>query len=99
MGLALAFTTQDIVLATGAVLLASRRRAGLGGRRVAAGLTRMYIAAVPGASLALGVLWLVEGMLGLNSVSALVILAAGGGLGFLLYAAVAHGMRVSEVRS
>ena len=99
MGLAFAFTITYIVGATVTWLLASRRVGGLGGRRVAAGLTRMYIAAVPGASLALGVLWLVEGMLGLNSVSALVILAAGGGLGFLLYAAVAHGMRVSEVRS
>lgn len=99
LGLASAFTITYVAGAAVAWRLASRRVGGLGGRKVAAGLARMYLAAVLAASFALVVLWTVEGFAGLTTLSSLLILAVGGGLGGLLYFAIAHRMRIPEVRS
>ncbi|MDF5756151.1 murein biosynthesis integral membrane protein MurJ [Spongiactinospora sp. TRM90649] len=99
MGLASSFTIA-YVLGTGvAWVLASRRVGGLDGRRVAGALTRMYVVSLPAAALALAVLWGGQSWAGLTALSSLVILAAGGGLGMLLYLAVAHRARIPEVGS
>ncbi|MFD0888807.1 murein biosynthesis integral membrane protein MurJ, partial [Streptosporangium algeriense] len=66
---------------------------------VAAGLSRMYVAALPAALFALGVLWLSQELTGLNALSAAVMLSAGGGLGMVLYLVIAHRMRIPEVSS
>lgn len=99
MGLAAAFTVSYMVGVAVAWTLASRRVQGLGGRRVAAGLSRMYLAALPAAALALGVLWVTQELTGLDALSAAIMLAAGGGLGMVLYLAIAHRMRIPEVSS
>ncbi|GAA5048549.1 putative peptidoglycan lipid II flippase [Thermocatellispora tengchongensis] len=99
MGLAFSFTVTYIAGGTITWMLASRRVGGLDGRRVAASLTRMYVAAIPTAALALAVLWAVETFAGLTLLSSLIILVAGGGLGGLLYLAISHRMRIPEIRS
>ena len=99
MGLALAFTIAYVVGTAGAWVLAGRRVQGLGGREVAHGLSRMYVAAVPAAAVALGVLWLTQELTDLNALSAAIMLAAGGGLGMVLYLVIAHRMRIPEVSS
>ncbi|MEU4829963.1 murein biosynthesis integral membrane protein MurJ [Streptosporangium sp. NPDC023615] len=99
MGLAFAFTVAYVVGAAVAWILAARRVGGLGGRRVAAGLSRMYLAALPAAGFALAVLWVTQELSGLNALSSAVMLAAGGGLGMVLYLAIAHRMRIPEVSS
>lgn len=99
MGLAFAFTVAYITGTAVAWVLASRRVRGLEGRKVARGLSRMYVAALPTALFALGVLWLTQELAGLNALSATIMLAAGGGLGMVLYLAVAHRMRIPEVSS
>ncbi|GGS73716.1 hypothetical protein GCM10010156_35770 [Planobispora rosea] len=99
MGLACAFTAAYVVGTVVAWTLAARRAGGLNGRAVAAGLSRMYTAAIPGALVALGVLWLTQELTGLAPLSAAVMLAAGGGLGMVLYLVIAHRMRIPEVSS
>lgn len=99
MGLGFSFTVTYVLGTAVAWTLASRRVGGLGGRVVAAGLSRMYVAALPAALLALGVLWASQELTGLNALSAAVILAAGGGLGMVLYLVIAHRMRIPEVSS
>ncbi|GAA2891482.1 hypothetical protein GCM10010517_55880 [Streptosporangium fragile] len=99
MGLALAFTVAYVTGTAVAWVLAARRAGGLGGRAVATGLSRMYLAALPAAAVALGVLWLTEELTELNALSAAVMLAAGGGVGMVLYLAIAHRMRIPEVSS
>ncbi|MFI6324837.1 murein biosynthesis integral membrane protein MurJ [Nonomuraea sp. NPDC050556] len=100
MGLALAYAIAYALGAIVAWMLASRRVHGLGGWAVGSALSRMYVAALPMALLALGTVWIVGQVLGdLDFVNALIILAVGGGLGGLLYLAVAHRMRIPEVNS
>ncbi|GAA3001456.1 murein biosynthesis integral membrane protein MurJ [Streptosporangium longisporum] len=99
MGLAAAFTVAYVVGTAVAWTMAARRVGGLGGREVAAGLSRMYLAALPAAGLALGVLWLTRELTGLNALSSAIMLAVGGGLGMVLYLAIAHRMRIPEVSS
>ncbi|MFC4111119.1 murein biosynthesis integral membrane protein MurJ [Nonomuraea zeae] len=100
MGLALAYA---VAYALGAMLawwLASRRVEGLGGWTIGMALTRMYLAALPTAVLALAAVWVVtEVVNGLGFVNSLIVLATGGGLGLLLYLGVAHRMRIPEVNS
>ncbi|SEG78472.1 putative peptidoglycan lipid II flippase [Nonomuraea solani] len=100
MGLALAYA---IAYGLGAVLawwLAGRRARGLGGWAVGMALTRMYLAAMPTAVLALAAVWVVTGVFGgLGFLNSLIVLAVGGGLGMLLYLGVAHRMRIPEVNS
>ncbi|MET8334948.1 murein biosynthesis integral membrane protein MurJ [Streptosporangium canum] len=99
MGLAFALTVSYIAGTGVAWVLASRRVRGLQGRVVAAGLSRMYMAALPAAAAALGVLWLTQELTDLNPLSAAIMLAAGGGLGMVLYLVIAHRMRIPEVSS
>ncbi|GAA3165505.1 hypothetical protein GCM10010466_65390 [Planomonospora alba] len=99
MGLAGALTAAYTVGTAVAWVLASRRTRGLNGRVVAAGLSRMYSAALPGTLLALGVLWITRELADLTPLSSVVMLAAGGGLGLALYLVVAHRMRIPEVGS
>lgn len=99
MGLAFALTVSYIAGTGVAWALASRRVRGLQGRVVAAGLSRMYMAALPAAAAALGVLWLTQELTDLNPLSAAIMLAAGGGLGMVLYLVIAHRMRIPEVSS
>ena len=99
MGLALAFTVAYVVGTATAWILAGRRVRGLEGREVARGLSRMYVASVPAAAVALGVLWLTQELTALNALSAAIMLAAGGGLGMVLYLVIAHRMRIPEVSS
>ncbi|MGP3916371.1 murein biosynthesis integral membrane protein MurJ [Nonomuraea sp. 10N515B] len=100
MGLALAYA---IAYGLGAVLawwLAGRRVQGLGGWAVGMALTRMYLASLPTAVLALAAVWVVTQVLGgLGFVNSLIVLAVGGGLGLVLYLGVAHRMRIPEVNS
>jgi putative peptidoglycan lipid II flippase len=99
MGLAFAFTVTYIVGASVTWVVASRKVGGLDGRRVAAALTKMYLASIPTAGLALAVLWVVERYAGVTVLSSLIMLVAGGGLGLLLYLGVAHKVRIPEVNS
>ncbi|GLW12482.1 hypothetical protein Misp01_76100 [Microtetraspora sp. NBRC 13810] len=100
MGLATAFTIAYIFGSAVLWRLASRRVGGLDGRRVAAALSRMYVAAIPSAAFALAVLWAAERFgSGLSVLTSLIVLVAGGGLGLALYLAVAHRMRIPEVHS
>ncbi|AQZ67861.1 Proposed peptidoglycan lipid II flippase MurJ [[Actinomadura] parvosata subsp. kistnae] len=100
MGLALAYA---IAYGLGAVLawwLAGRRVGGLGGWAVGMSLTRMYLAALPTAVLALAAVWVVTGIFGgLGFLNSVIVLAIGGGLGMVLYLGVAHRMRIPEVNS
>ncbi|MGV9302685.1 murein biosynthesis integral membrane protein MurJ [Nonomuraea sp. NPDC003727] len=100
MGLAFAYTVAYTVGATVAWMMASRRVGGLGGWTVGSALTRMYVAAMPTAVLALAAVWGVQQAFGiLGTVNALIILGVGGGLGGALYLVVAHKMRIPEVNS
>ncbi|MFF4622498.1 murein biosynthesis integral membrane protein MurJ [Nonomuraea jabiensis] len=100
MGLALAYAIAYGLGAVGAWLLASRRVRGLGGWTIGMALTRMYLAALPTAVVALAAVWVVTGVFaGLGFVNSLIVLAVGGGLGLLLYLGVAHRMRIPEVNS
>ncbi|MEV4010911.1 murein biosynthesis integral membrane protein MurJ [Nonomuraea angiospora] len=100
MGLALAYAVAYALGAVGAWLLASRRVRGLGGWTIGMALTRMYLAALPTAVVALAAVWVVTGVFaGLGFVNSLIVLAVGGGLGLLLYLGVAHRMRIPEVNS
>ncbi|MCF6468208.1 murein biosynthesis integral membrane protein MurJ [Nonomuraea sp. MG754425] len=100
MGLALAYA---IAYGLGAILawwLAARRVEGLGGWAVGMALTRMYLAALPTAVLALAAVWVVTSVFGgLDFLNSVIVLAVGGGLGILLYLGVAHRMRIPEVNS
>ncbi|WP_246083770.1 murein biosynthesis integral membrane protein MurJ [Nonomuraea diastatica] len=100
MGLALAYAVAYALGALTAWWLAGRRVQGLGGWSIGMALTRMYLAALPTAVLALGAVWVVTGVFdGLGFVNSLIVLAVGGGLGLLLYLGVAHRMRIPEVNS
>ncbi|MFC4012891.1 murein biosynthesis integral membrane protein MurJ [Nonomuraea purpurea] len=100
MGLALAYAIAYGLGAIIAWVLASRRVRGLGGWAIGMALTRMYLAAMPTAVLALVVVWIVTGAFdGLGFVNSLIVLATGGGLGLLLYLGVAHRARIPEVNS
>lgn len=100
MGLAFAYAVSYAVGAIGAWILASRRVQGLGGWQIGSAMTRMYMAALPTAVLALAAVWLVQEVFGgLSFVNSLITLAIGGGVGGLLYLAVAHKMRIPEVNS
>ncbi|MEZ0074529.1 murein biosynthesis integral membrane protein MurJ [Planotetraspora sp. GP83] len=99
IGLAFAFTITYVIGSGVAWVLASRKVGGLGGRDVASGLSRMYVAAIPAAVLALAVLWLTREITEITAFSSAVVLAVGGGLGLALYMLTAHRMRVPEVSS
>ncbi|MEQ4715992.1 murein biosynthesis integral membrane protein MurJ [Nonomuraea sp. B19D2] len=100
MGLALAYAIAYALGALGAWWLASRRVRGLGGWTIGMALTRMYLAAMPTAVVALAAVWVATGVFtGLGFVNSLIVLAVGGGLGLLLYLGVAHRMRIPEVNS
>jgi putative peptidoglycan lipid II flippase len=100
MGLALAYAIAYGLGAIVAWMMASRRVQGLGGWAVGMALTRMYLAALPTAVLALVTVALVTQVFGgLDFVNSLIVLAVGGGLGLLLYLGVAHRIRIPEVNS
>ncbi|MFI7615644.1 murein biosynthesis integral membrane protein MurJ [Nonomuraea terrae] len=100
MGLALAYAIAYALGAVVAWILASRRVQGLGGWAVGMAMTRMYLAALPTAVLALASVWVVtETLDGLGFLNSVIVLAIGGGLGMLLYLGVAHRMRIPEVNS
>ncbi|NUR89059.1 MAG: murein biosynthesis integral membrane protein MurJ [Nonomuraea sp.] len=100
MGLAFAYAAAYAAGAVGAWLLASRRVQGLGGWQIGGAITRMYMAALPTAVLALATVWVVQEAFGApDFVNSLITLAVGGGVGGLLYLAVAHRMRIPEVNS
>ena len=100
MGLAFAYAATYGIGAVVAWNMASRRVQGLGGWAVGTALTRMYVAALPMAGLALAAVWGAEEYFGgLGMISSLGILAVGGGLGGALYLFVAHRLRIPEVNS
>ncbi|WP_424527768.1 murein biosynthesis integral membrane protein MurJ [Sphaerisporangium viridialbum] len=100
MGLALAFTAAYVVGGAVAWTLASRKvGGGLGGRVVASGLSRMYVAAIPAAVIALGALWATKQLAGVTPLSSTIMLVAGGGLGGLIYLVTSHRMRIAEISS
>lgn len=100
MGLALAYGIAYALGALCAWWLASRRVSGLGGWTIGMALTRMYLASLPTAVVALAAVWVVTGVFaGLAFVNSLIVLAVGGGLGLLIYFGVAHRMRIPEVNS
>ncbi|MEV4889760.1 murein biosynthesis integral membrane protein MurJ [Nonomuraea sp. NPDC055795] len=100
MGLAFAYACAYALGAVVAWMMASRRAAGLGGWTIGTALTRMYLAAMPTAVLALASVWVSQQIFGeLAFLNSLIILAVGGGLGGLLYLAIAHKMRIPEVNS
>lgn len=100
MGLAVAFSAAYVVGGAVAWRLASRRvGGGLGGRLVASGLSRMYIAAIPAAAIALAALWATKELAGMTPLSSAIMLVAGGGLGGAIYLATAQLMRIAEISS
>ncbi|MER7365306.1 murein biosynthesis integral membrane protein MurJ [Nonomuraea wenchangensis] len=100
MGLALAYAIAYGLGALLAWMLAARRVGGLDGWTVGMAMTRMYLASLPTAVLALAAVWgVTEAFGGLRFVSSLIVLAVGGGLGLVLYLGVAHRMRIPEVNS
>ncbi|WP_055480354.1 murein biosynthesis integral membrane protein MurJ [Sphaerimonospora mesophila] len=99
IGMAFSFMVTYLIGSGVAWTLASRRIGGLGGREVIAGLSRMFVAAIPAAAVALAVLWVIREIVGINAVSSAVVLAVGGGAGLLLYLLAAHRLRVPEVGS
>lgn len=99
MGLALAFAISYTAGTAVTWMLASRRVGGLHGSQVFAGLSRMYFAAIPGGLVALGVLWLTRELTDLTSLSAIIMLAVGGGCGMALYLVIAHRIRITQVSS
>lgn len=99
IGLAFAFMIAYVVGGAITWVLASRRVGGLGGREVAASLTRMFIAGIPGALVALFVLWLTRQFTEITALSSAIVLGGGGGLGILIYMVAAHRMRIPEVSS
>ncbi|GAA3082303.1 murein biosynthesis integral membrane protein MurJ [Streptosporangium carneum] len=99
VGLALAFAISYTVGAAATWVLAGSRVGGLHGSQVFMGMSRMYCAAIPGGLIALGVLWLTRGLTDLTVLSAITILAVGGGCGIALYLVIAHRMRITQVSS
>ncbi|MEV7966065.1 murein biosynthesis integral membrane protein MurJ [Sphaerisporangium sp. NPDC088356] len=100
MGLALAFTAAYAVGGAVAWTLASRKvGGGLGGRVVASGLSRMYVAAIPAAVIALVALWATKELAGVTPLSSTIMLVVGGGLGVLMYLVASHRMRIAEISS
>ncbi|MEU8267810.1 murein biosynthesis integral membrane protein MurJ [Sphaerisporangium sp. NPDC049002] len=100
MGLALAFTAAYVVGGAVAWTLASRKvGGGLGGRVVASGLSRMYVAAIPAAVIALAALWATKQLAGVSPLSSTIMLVAGGGLGGLMYLVASHRLRIAEISS
>jgi putative peptidoglycan lipid II flippase len=100
MGLAFAYAVAYTLGAAGAWMLASRRVNGLGGWQIGVALTRMYLAALPTAVLALASVWVVQEVFGRPSfLNSLIVLSVGGGLGMLLYLWVGHKARIPEVNS
>ncbi|MFI6814012.1 murein biosynthesis integral membrane protein MurJ [Nonomuraea sp. NPDC050328] len=100
MALAFAYAVAYAVGAVIAWTLASRRVGGLGGWTIGSALTKMYVAALPTALLALGAVWASQRFFGsLTVLTSLIILAVGGGLGGALYLMIAHRMRIPEVNS
>ncbi|WP_214107018.1 murein biosynthesis integral membrane protein MurJ [Acrocarpospora catenulata] len=99
MGLAGSFTVTYLVGAALTWLLASRRVGGLGGRLVLSGLSRMLLAAIPAALVALLVLWGAVRLTPITAISSAAVLAVGGGLAGLVYLLVAQWLRINEVGS
>ncbi|MFF4771726.1 murein biosynthesis integral membrane protein MurJ [Microtetraspora fusca] len=99
IGLAFSFMIAYVLGSGVAWTLASRKVGGLGGREVAAGLSQMYFAAIPAALVALVALWLTRQFADITALTSAIVLAAGGGLGLVLYLATAHKMRIPEVSS
>lgn len=99
MGLAGSFTVTYVLACVLTWVLASRRVGGLGGRAVASGLMRMYLAAIPAALVALAVLWGSVRITEVTVLSSLVVLVVGGGLAGGVYLVLAHRLGIQEVRS
>ncbi|GAA3788820.1 hypothetical protein GCM10022226_04340 [Sphaerisporangium flaviroseum] len=100
MGLALSFTAAYVVGGAVAWRLASRKvGGGLGGRIVASGLSRMYVAAIPAAVIALIALWATKQLAGVTPLSSGIMLVTGGGLGMLIYLVTSQRMRIAEISS
>ncbi|MDA0633726.1 murein biosynthesis integral membrane protein MurJ [Nonomuraea sp. MCN248] len=100
MGLALAYAIAYGLGAIAAWMLASRRVGGLGGWQIGMAMTKMYLAALPTAALALASVWAVQEVFGgLGFLNSMIILTVGGGLGMLLYLWIAHRVRIPEVSS
>ncbi|MEV6979864.1 murein biosynthesis integral membrane protein MurJ [Sphaerisporangium sp. NPDC051017] len=100
MGLALSFTMAYVL--GGAVawrLAAAKVEGGLGGRAVASGLSRMYIASIPAAVIALAALWVTKEIAGITPLSSAIMLIAGGGAGGLIYLVASQRMRIAEITS
>jgi putative peptidoglycan lipid II flippase len=98
MGLAFAFTAAYVVGAAVAWTLASRMvGGGLGGRVVASALSRMHVAAIPAAAIALAALWATKQFAGITPLSSAIMLVVGGGLGGLVYLLASHRMRIAEI--
>ncbi|GII80430.1 hypothetical protein Sru01_54120 [Sphaerisporangium rufum] len=100
MGLAFSFTVAYSVGGAVAWNLASRRvGGGLGGRVVAAGLSRMYVAAIPAAAVALAALWATQRIAGLSPLTSGITVVVGGGLAGLIYLVTSQRMRIAEITS
>ncbi|MFC4588038.1 murein biosynthesis integral membrane protein MurJ [Sphaerisporangium corydalis] len=100
MGLAMAFTASYVVGGVAAWTLASKKvGGGLGGRIVASGLSRMYVAAIPAAVIALIALWATQELAGVTPLSSAIMLVAGGGLGVVGYLVISQRMRIAEISS
>ncbi|WP_214411413.1 murein biosynthesis integral membrane protein MurJ [Sphaerisporangium fuscum] len=100
MGLALSFTAAYSVGGIVAWTLASRKvGGGLGGRLVASGLSRMYVAAIPAAVVALVALWATKELAGITPLTSAVMLIAGGGVGGAIYLVASQRMRIAEITS
>ncbi|MEU9888254.1 lipid II flippase MurJ [Sphaerisporangium sp. NPDC051011] len=100
MGLAFAYAIAYTLGGIVAWVLASRRVQGLGGWAIGSAIVRMYWSSLPAAVLALASVWAAQHLSGgLGFVSALAVLAVGGGLGMLLYLGIAHKTRIPEISS
>ncbi|RJL32139.1 murein biosynthesis integral membrane protein MurJ [Bailinhaonella thermotolerans] len=99
MGLALSFSIAYFVGSIVAWLVAARRVGGLDGPDVAFTITRMHLAALPMAAIALFSLFFASNTTGMTIPVSLAVIAVGAGLGGALYLAIAHWLRIPEVRS
>ncbi|GII63337.1 hypothetical protein Skr01_34220 [Sphaerisporangium krabiense] len=100
MGLALSFTLAYVLGGVVAWRLAAAKVVGgLGGRDVGVALSRMYLASIPAAALALAVLWATKQFAGITPLSSAIMLAVGGGAGALIYLFTSQRMRIAEITS
>ena len=96
-GLGVGFGLSSLVMTVMLWRVLSRRVGGLDTRRINVTLVRMHIAAIPGMLFAIAVSVIIARVAPSGTITALTIVAVGGGGGLLLYVLAARVLKIAEV--